>query len=195
MSLAIQQTKMEVINDFMTLKGYMTEMTTSAHALVIATQESYDEAMTLWNVAKKIKKSIEFQRKAANEPDQHRINARNDKAKEITKEIDVIESLVKQKTEGYLQELEAQKQEEAKMADAVGLTLTPQELEVGTVRGTGAYAYKVKKTRFRVTDLAKVPHKYLMLNEEVVELDIKMGIQNIPGIEVYEEEVTKIRSR
>jgi hypothetical protein len=44
-------------------------------------------------------------------------------------------------------------------------------------------------------DISKVPTKYLMVNEEAVKRDLKLGIETIPGLEVYEETTTQLRVR
>lgn len=49
------------------------------------------------------------------------------------------------------------------------------------------------KMKFRVTDLSKVPLKYLKIDEDAVNLDIKLGIHNIEGIDIYPETKTTLR--
>lgn len=47
--------------------------------------------------------------------------------------------------------------------------------------------------KFRITDLSKVPLKYLKIDEDAVNLDIKLGIHNIEGLEIYPETKTTLR--
>lgn len=48
-------------------------------------------------------------------------------------------------------------------------------------------------TKFRVSDISKVPLKYLKIDEDAVNLDIKLGIHNIEGLEIYQETKTTLR--
>lgn len=47
--------------------------------------------------------------------------------------------------------------------------------------------------KFRVSDISKVPLKYLKIDEDAVNLDIKLGIHNIEGLEIYPETKTTLR--
>lgn len=47
--------------------------------------------------------------------------------------------------------------------------------------------------KFRVSDIRKVPLKYLKIDEDAVNLDIKLGIHNIEGLEIYPETKTTLR--
>jgi len=47
--------------------------------------------------------------------------------------------------------------------------------------------------KFRITDLSKVPSRYLTISTEMVEQDISLGVAEIPGIEIYEETTSSLR--
>jgi len=49
--------------------------------------------------------------------------------------------------------------------------------------------------RYRLVDITKVPTGLLMLDEKQVKAQLKAGVRDIPGLEIWEEEVTKFRAR
>ena len=63
------------------------------------------------------------------------------------------------------------------------------------VRGDGAITVTKTETRFRVVDLSKVPLKYLVVDEAAIKRDIKLGLTQIDGLELYEEKTTQLRTR
>jgi hypothetical protein len=63
------------------------------------------------------------------------------------------------------------------------------DLELSRTRGSmGALASLRAKWEFRVTDITKVPAKYLMINESLVKAEVKAlkDKTDIPGIEVFD---------
>jgi hypothetical protein len=43
--------------------------------------------------------------------------------------------------------------------------------------------------------MAKVPAKYLMVDEAAIKRDLKLGVSEIDGIEIFEEKITQLRTR
>ncbi len=64
-----------------------------------------------------------------------------------------------------------------------------------TIRGEGAILTTKTEKAFRVLDISKVPLKYLMVDEAAVKKDLKLGINEVPGIEVFESTTTQLRMR
>jgi len=46
-----------------------------------------------------------------------------------------------------------------------------------------------KQWTFRIVDQSKVPSKYLVVDERLIRADVKAGIRNIDGVDIYEEEI------
>lgn len=181
------------------LKKKLNEIVASANSIEVNGEAAFRKITSMYAESKEWEKLIEFSRKQANAPDQGRINARNDKAKEILAPLKQIQTIAKEKTAKYQELLEEIKRdEEEQIKKAVALLdlddpyIAPAEK---THRGDGAIAYTKLVTKFRLVDLSKVPRKYLILDEASVEQDIKLGVVEIAGIELFEEKVTTLRTR
>lgn len=166
----------------------------------VSSEEAFRKMTSLYADSKECEKRIEFIRKQANQPDQEKINARNDKAKEILAPLKQIQMIAKSKCEGYQLILEQKKIEEQKKiqedADLLGLEEAPILMPLEkSKRGDGAIMYTRTVRKFRMVDLSKVPLKYLQLNEDLIKQDISLGICEIPGIEIYEDKITQLKTR
>lgn len=168
-------------------------------ALAVVSQEAYNQITLSYNVAKDWEKKIEAQRKALNEPAQAEINARNDRARQITSLLKQMQGIANIKAAEYTQLLEEKKaQEQAQQQEAADLLDLPDPISLpdeGPVRGQGAAAVTVKKTKWRIIDESAIPRKYLTINSDLVDRDVKLGVFSIPGIEIYEEKTTTLRKR
>ena len=178
----------------------VSEMKEQAQSLIVNNESAFKEITSLYKKAKEWEKIIENRRKEANAPNQARINARNDRAKDLTDPLKTIQSLCKMKSGQYQQEQERAHEEKnealllgASLFDEDNITLPEPAKKL--LRGDGATVYSKTEKRFRVVDMEKVPRKYLMLNEDLIKKDIKLGIANIEGIEIYDEKVTQIKVR
>lgn len=183
------------------MKVVIQDMVAFTKDLVVDNDQSFKTATQVYKQARDWKKIIEEKRKAAIEPDRARIAAINDKAKELTEPLDFIIDMTNVKSNGYQRLLEQKKKEEEEKikqaAEALDISfedvyIAPQS---STIRGDGAIATTKVEKRFRLVDLSQVPLEFLMLNEAKVKSSIKLGINTIPGIEIYEEKVTQLRSR
>lgn len=170
-----------------------------ASSLAVVDDPSFRKMTAFYADSKEWEKRVEFLRKQANAPDQERINARNDKAKEILAPLKQVQMIAKQKCEQYQLLIERQRQEEEeklqKAFDLIGINEAPIIEAEKSTRGDGAMMYTRTIRKFRIVDLTKVPMKYLQLNEDMVNRELKLGISEIPGLEVYDETVTQLRTR
>lgn len=123
---------------------------------------------------------IRYEAKTHKEPLQRMIDICNAKADDWQKYINM-KSLEKQR-----KLIEAAKLFGTEMPIMVDDTAKPK-----STKNTTATTKTVMK--FRVTDLSKVPLKYLKIDEDAVNLDIKLGIHNIDGLEIYSETKTTLR--
>lgn len=182
------------------IKHKLSVIVFNANNLAVNNEESFRKITGFYSESKEWERQIEFLRKTANAPDQERINARNDKAKELLTPLKEIQRISKEKSSQYQMMLEeAKKKEEQRIKEAVELIgadempyLPPVEK---TLRGDGAIVYTRIVRKFRVVDQEKVPKKYWKVDEETIERDIKLGIAEIPGVEVYEEKITQLKTR
>ena len=182
------------------LKESLHMMVAEAIELDVTNETNFRKMTSIYADSKDWEKRIEFLRKEANGPDQDRINSRNDKAKEILTPLKQLQTVAKQKCEKYQLILEQRKQEEQKKiqqaVDLLGLDDVPMVAPVEkSIRGDGAIMVSRTVRKFRTVDLSKVPLKYLQVDQEAIDRDIKLGVSEIPGIEIYEEKITQLRSR
>jgi len=181
------------------IKKTISEMQLFAENLDVTSEVSFRKITSIYSEAKSWEKIIEQQRKEANAPDQSRINARNDRAKQISEPLKGILIVCKRKADQYQRHLEESKRLEEESLSKAALIFDEEIPYIAPIekthRGDGAMAVSKEETRWRVTDLEKVPRQYLMLDEQKIKLSIKMGLTSIPGIEVYTEKVTQLRTR
>jgi len=171
-----------------------------ALSLDVVNDAAFKACTAIYAKAKEWRKIIEQKRKEAVDPFRKQIAAINDKAKELSDPLEEIENVTKTKVDGYHRFLEEiKKKEEEKILELAKLLdeeqtpyITPMD---SALRGDGAISYSKIEKRFQVTDISKVPAKYLMVNEAAIKNDIKLGIQEIPGVRIYEEKTTQLRRR
>lgn len=182
------------------IKTMINDMIEFTKYMVIDSEDKFKKITTLYSQAKTWKDVIENKRKVVGEPLRKQISMINDKAKELTDPLDKVISLTKVKTGEYQIFLEdRKKREEEELKKAAELFGVSEDLYVppmeSTIRGDGAFASTVVERKFRVQELSKVPMKYLMINEDVVKRDLKLGIDAIEGLEIYEEKTVRLTRR
>lgn len=176
------------------------DMVEFTNSLTVDSDQSYKKVTSLYAQAKQWRKCIDDYRKRMTEPLRKQTSAINDKAKELTDPLDAVIDLANAKASGYVKMLEKDKQDRdnrlraaAELFDAgEDLYIPPMER---VVRGDGAIAVTKTAKAFKIVDISKVPSKYLIIDEAAVKLDLRMGIMEIPGIEIFEEKTTQLRTR
>lgn len=169
-------------------------------SIVIESESSYNLLTSFYNKARDLKKRIEGKRKELVDPYRSEIARINDAAKDLSDPLDQIIEIANNKTSKYvkLKEEEKAKEQEAINEAAELFGVEDQQYVVPlekTFRGEGAMAVTKTEKKHKLLDITKVPIKYLMLNDSQIKLDIKLGINEIPGLEIYEEKSIKLRTR
>jgi len=182
------------------VRNIIKDMLAFASALVVDNEGAYKKMTSLYSQARAWKKCVDEKRKALTEPLRKQVASINDKAKELVDPLDGVIDLANAKATSYQRILEQKRQEEeeklrkaAELFDAEDEVYVPALEKV--IRGDGASAVTKVEKRFRVVDLAKVPTKYLMIDDKKILQDIKLGLDCIDGIEIYEETTTSLRVR
>lgn len=127
------------------------------------------------------------------QPFRDKINQIKYQIKKITEDCDTVIRLCNQKHNDYNKYTEDRKR---KVEEALRLLEedTPIVIESPKAESTPHTTTMTRKiTKINVLDITKVPTKYLQLNEALVQKDIKLGIRNIEGLEITEEEKTTLR--
>ncbi len=169
-------------------------------SLIVNSEESYKKVTSLYAEAREWKKAIELRRKELVDPFRKKQASINDIAKELTDPLDAVIDMANGKANGYVRMLEERKRladeelrQQAALFDAAEEIYIPPMDNI--VRGDGAIAVTKTETQFRVVDISKVPVKYLMVDEAAIKKDIKLGISQIDGIEIFETKTTQLRTR
>lgn len=164
----------------------------------VESEEDYNNLTKLYARCRDVKKKVEAERKSLTEPLRKQMTAINDKAKTVTEPLDELIELLNFQASCYQKMLEnkAKKEAEELKAKSFLLDLMPEEIFVPVPQKTiSQEAVTVTKTvkKFRVLDVHQIPMQYMKPNEDLIEQHIKLGITEIPGIEVYEETTTQLR--
>jgi hypothetical protein len=166
--------------------------------LEIIDEKTFNAGTFLWKWLKDWKRLSETERKQEGKPYRDKVNSINDKYEKLSAPLEKFEKMIKSQIEEYQSILEMRRIVNLKSAQEASEILGESVLlpeQPKSLRGNGAIAYQKIERKFRVLDLVKIPLKYLMINEAKIKEDIKLGIFEIPGIEIYEEKTTQLRSR
>ncbi len=169
-------------------------------SLIVNSEESYKKITSLYAEAREWKKAIEARRKELTEPIRKKMSSINDIARELTDPLDAVIDMANGKANGYVRMLEERKrQADEELRAQAALFDAEEEIYIppmdNIVRGDGAIAVTKVVMDFRVIDISKVPVKYLMVDEAAIKKDIKLGLSQIDGIEIFENKTTQLRTR
>lgn len=189
-------------------------MVSQAAALQVAGEEDNNVAVMMAGTAKKLNRKLEEVRKEYVKAPNEYVKSVNALAKAYQDRLTVIESGLKKKISAYQVkvELERRKQEEADRkareelqakvnAEAAALNVEAPVIapavapELPKVTRTEAgTASQRKEWRFEVIDETQVPREYLMVDHAKIRQAVKAGVREIPGVNIFEESITVIRS-
>jgi len=189
----------------------MADQATAHHVTDDATNKA---AVAMASQAKALFNAVEDQRKEIVKEPNAFIKSVNAFAKEFTAQLQGIEADLKMKISRYQlaqekKRIEAQRkaEEEAralqeqinKEADEAGIDPVvipaPVVTDKPAVTRTEAGSASIRKGwTWKLVDVSKVPAEYLEVNRTLLNQAVKAGIRAIPGIEIYEEASTVIRS-
>ena len=160
---------------------------------------SAEEAMNMIAKVKGYAKKIDAIRKRINEPYRKMLTYNNEKCRPFLERLERIESILISKIECWkikdMREQEDMQKEAELLRDALQLEVTPFVKTEAQLRSSTALAYEKTTMKFEVECLASVPLNYLMIDEEKVKAALKAGIREIPGLKIYEDKKTIVRSR
>ena len=174
----------------------------TARELVVDNEDTARNATGLLVFVANAKRKLEEQRVFLVKPLNDHVKNINAKFKEWVQPLDVADRVVRGKMLDFqkLQEAlraEAQLEQERLAEVPEGFDDLPEDLPVVAprlIRGdTGSTSMK-KTWTFEVTDEALVPRKYLMLDEGVINLAVRGGERDIPGIRIYQQESLSVRT-
>jgi hypothetical protein len=182
------------------IRNILNDMLGFITSLNVDNEVAFKKVTSLYAQARQWKKAIEGKRKEMVEPYRKQTIAINDKAKALTDPLDKVIDIANSKVAAYNQLIESKKQlDDAALREAAAIFEASDELYIPplqeVVRGEGAVVSKSVVKKFKLVDITKVPTKYLIVDETAILRDIKLGVLEIDGIEIYEETKTQLRTR
>jgi hypothetical protein len=199
-ALEEQHNELQAIRQLQVYDGKINQILTYAKNYEVVSNWSAEEAITLGGEAKALAKSIDNARKTITDPARRFVNKINDTARIFTDKLEQVEEIIKRKVATW-KKAEAEKlaieAESAKdLMASLDLDIEPfVEKAPKYVRGDGAMSYEQTVWKFDVEDLSITPREYLTIDEAKVKAAVKSGVREIPGLKIYSEQKTIIKSR
>jgi hypothetical protein len=167
-----------------------------ASMINIEDQKSAEFAIGFAGEARKVKKRIESTKLAITEPYRDFVGEINCLAKNYTEKLDKVSEIIESKLTTWKKE-EDKKASEIDLSAALesGDALTLATQDNSKLRASNCTAFERDVWKYEVKDIFQVPIDYMEINENSVKLAIKNGLRNIPGLRIYKETVTQLRSR
>lgn len=194
---SLQENEME--NTLRTFEYAIDDTLERAILYDVCSHWSAEEAMNLIAKVKNYGKKIEEIRKRINEPYRKMQTYNNEKCRPFLERLDRIESILISKIECWkikdMREQEDMEREAELLRDALQLEVTPFVKTEAQLRTSSALAYEKTTMKFEVECLAMIPINYITVDEDKVQEALKAGIREIPGLKIYAEKKTIIRSR
>lgn len=194
---SLQENEME--NTLRTFEHAIDDTLERAMLYDVCSHWSAEEAMNLIAKVKNYGKKIEEIRKRINEPYRKMQTYNNEKCRPFLERLDRIESILISKIECWkikdMREQEDMQKEAELLRDALQLEVTPFVKTEAQLRTSSALAYEKTTMKFEVECLAMIPINYITVDEDKVQEALKAGIREIPGLKIYAEKKTIIRSR
>lgn len=100
----------------------------------------------------------------------------------------------KQRAEAEALQKKLDEEAKAKGYEAPKVEVTPTKPETVTRTEDGTSAHTRKVWTFEIEDFAKVPDRYKVIDDRVVNADIRAGVLEIPGLRVFQKETTVFRT-
>lgn len=180
------------------VKKHISQLVLDLRGIVVKDEKSYRTMTSHYKCAREWKNIVEAKRKEMVEPFRKEISAINDKAKGLTDPLDEAIEIANHHATLYLRHLQDLKRaEDEKLRKAAALFDAEEDLYIPhletKIRSEDVTITTKTEKQFRVVDISKVPRKYLTIDEEAIMQDIKLGVGEIPGLEISETTTTRLR--
>lgn len=193
------------------LSSSLPELCAAAERCTLWDVDSYNHAADLAKFLSESVKTIESERKRITQPLNESLRATNGLFKKLSDPVEAALTLVKGKILRF--KLEEQKRVDEKLAELKAMELAqsqsaepsrPEAVDAQSLNAVGHEAVTSarggfgsvstqKRWTFRVKDKLEVPPVYLLVDEKRVNQAIRDGMRDIPGLEIYQEEIAVVR--
>lgn len=183
-------------NEIKTIENITSQqLLNSIKQLQMKKEQDYNTVSNLYSEARKYKTLIENWKKEAKRPYREQILAIDNEAQQYLDLCDQSIMLCNQQIGVYQANLREQARllEEAK---AIFMKKEPIVIETIKPKKTEKTTTVIKKVPvYKVINIKKVPVKYLQINEAALKKDLNLGIREIKGLEITEQEQIQLRNR
>lgn len=183
-------------NEIKTIENITSQqLLNSIKQLQMKKEQDYNTVSNLYSEARKYKTLIENWKKEAKRPYREQILAIDNEAQQYLDLCDQSIMLCNQQIGVYQANLREQARllEEAK---AIFMKKEPIIIETIKPKKTEKTTTVIKKVPvYKVINIKKVPVKYLQINEAALKKDLNLGIREIKGLEITEQEQIQLRNR
>lgn len=182
-------------------KDFVQELAKEVIARDIENQNDFEFVSEIYSTMRNVINKVEIEAKALKKPHQDAIKKINFDQKVFLEPCMNLITLCNRKIDYYYRKLEIEKQEEERkqLEAAKMLDLPVEQVYVAPVEkklyASNATACTKAEVKFDLVNINKVPSKYLMLDEAAIKRDIKMGIRQIEGLNIYETKKTSLKVR
>lgn len=185
----------EAIAELNTFEGFIDSAIDLADQVAIVNKESAEEAINFALDIRKLKKKIEARKLEITSNARKYVNAINTLAKGYTTRLDNAVDDIEHKLFLWKQD-EAKKSEVSSFfCEELGTDFALETIQdTSVLRAAGGTAYERDVWKYEILDYREVPIDYLEVNDGSVKLAMRNGIRNIPGLRIYKETKTTLRS-
>lgn len=197
----------------MQMRSTLPQLIETANTCEVWDHDSYNQAADLAKFISEAVKTIESERKRITQPLNESLKATNKLFANLSSPLEAALAVTKGKILKYKLEEDRRAREELERKKAEALAAEaeairnnePVPLEVvanldamapvptTAARGGFGSVSTQKRWTFRVTDKLAVPPVYLLVDEKRVNQAIRDGMREIPGLEIYQEEIAVVR--
>jgi len=141
------------------------------------------------------RKKEEEKRRKEWEKEQEKLRKQREKEAEAEKKRLAKLELSKKDEKAELKRIEDEKKAKEEEAQREDFVFDDGDFQQSKTIYSDNGSVKVRKQwKFKVTDPNKVPKKYLIVDERLIRADIRAGIRNIDGVEIFEEEIMGVNT-
>lgn len=177
----------------------------------VTTEDEHATATAILARIARTTKGIDEQRRFFTDPLNAQVKAINNKFKALAAPLERADSDIREKVKGFLRRREEERQAEERRrqqewdkqkrdARALGGTApaAPRDMAVPeapkTTHTEEGSSTAAKKWFFEVVDPAKVPLRYLAVDERLVRDDVARGARDIPGVRIWQDFDLRVRA-
>ncbi len=188
------------------------EMKKQAKAAVVADDATKKVVVAMTGRAKTLVKAIETVRKAAVDPPNDYVKCVNSLCKGYQKKFQDIADDLTGKCTIYDRDQEDKRREAERIAQDAARKIQEEARKAGVpaedvpeikvvlpkaptvTRTEDGSSYTRVDWKYEITDVSALPREYLIPHESLINRAVKAGVRVIPGVRIYQEQSTRIRT-